>query len=192
MNWELWTIYILPTDTCYGIACALDDKASYEKIYKIKKRSHSKPLAIMVPNFQWLEKNTDLTDEQIAFLRKYDRPFTVLTDSSPIRLFLEYADENENHFINKDIYEFISFRVANTDITQDIVSRVGPIWLTSANLTWEWEIYTPEEIEEEFEYYLENGSVELLWNQHLDEDTPPSDVFYFTGEGVEIEYVRKG
>lgn len=184
-------IYILPTDTCYGIACALDDKKSYEKIYKIKKRSHEKPLAIMVKNFDWLRKNTQLTEEQVAFLETYEKPFTILTESSAVRLFLEYQDENEEHLINKDVYDFISFRVANNDIEEDLINQVWPIWLTSANLSWEGEIYTPEEIEEDFEYYLENEIVELLGWVHLDEDTPPSDVFYFLGESLEIEYVRK-
>ena len=184
-------IYILPTDTCYGIACAIDDKKSYEKIYKIKKRSFDKPLAIMVKNFDWLEENTELTQEQVDFLKSYEKPFTILTESSPIRLFLDYQDGNEEHLINKDVYDFISFRVANNDFEESLINSVGPIWLTSANLSGEWEIYTPEEIEEDFEYYLENGIVEMLWSVHLDEDTPPSDVFYFKWDSLEIEYLRK-
>ena len=127
-------IYILPTDTCYGIACALDDKASYEKIYKIKKRNHGKALAIMVESFKWLRENTELTDEQVDFLEQYEKPFTILTDSRPVRLFLEFQDENEEYFINKDVYEYISFRVASNDIEEKIISKVGPIWLTSTNL----------------------------------------------------------
>jgi len=83
-------IYILPTDTCYGIACALEDKKSYEKIYKIKKRSFDKPLAIMVEDFKWLRNNTDLTDEQVDFLERYEKPFTVLTNSTPVELFLQF------------------------------------------------------------------------------------------------------
>ena len=94
-------IYILPTDTCYGIACALDDKKNYEKIYKIKKRSFDKALAIMVKDFAWFEENSDLTDEQIEFLKNYDKPFTILTNSTPIELFLNFQDENEEYLINK-------------------------------------------------------------------------------------------
>lgn len=184
-------IYILPTDTCYGIACPVDDKKSYEKIYKIKKRSFEKPLAIMVKDFDWLGKNTELTEEQIDFLKSYEKPFTILTESSPIRLFLEYQDENEELIINKDIYKFISFRVANNDFQDEIINQVGPIWLTSANMSWEWETYTPEEIEEDFEYYLENEIITLKWSLHLDEDTQPSDVFYFIWESTEVEYIRK-
>lgn len=184
-------IYILPTDTCYGIACALDDKKSYEKIYKIKKRSFEKPLALMVKDFSWLEKNTALNEEQIEFLKDYQKPFTILTDSSAVRLFLEYQDDHEEYFINKDVYEQIGFRVAHNDIQDSLIDELGPIWLTSANISWDGEIYTPEEIEEDFSYYLEKWIVSLLGHQHLDEDTPASDVFRFIDETTKIEYLRK-
>ncbi len=50
-------IYIVPTDTCFWISCSLDDVKNYNKIYEIKKRDLSKPLAIMIESFEWLEKN---------------------------------------------------------------------------------------------------------------------------------------
>ena len=65
------SIYIVPTDTCYGIACEISDVKSYEKIYKMKKRNFDMPLAIMVPNYNWFKENTYLTDEQIDFLKNY-------------------------------------------------------------------------------------------------------------------------
>lgn len=184
-------IYILPTDTCYGIACPLDDKKSYEKIYKIKKRSHEKPLAIMVKNFAWFEENTDLTDEQIDFLKNYENPFTVLTNSTPIELFINFQDENEEYLINKDVYEQVAIRVANNDIEESLINEVGPIWLTSANLSGAGEIYTREEIEKDFEYYIENDIVEVLAGYPLDPEIPASDIFSFVWDSLEIEYLRK-
>ena len=185
-------IYILPTDTCYGIACPLDDKKNYEKIYKIKNRSFDKPLAIMVESFSWLRENTYLTDEQVDFLEKYNRPFTVLTYSDPVELFLKYGDTWEEHFINKDVYEKVAFRVASETIDRDLVHEHWPIWLTSANLSWAWETYTCEKIEIDFEYYLEKEIVEILGGYDLDPTIPASDIFEFVGESLEVEYMRKG
>ena len=74
-------IYILPTDTCYWIACPIHDLKSYSWIYKMKKRDLGKPLAILVPDFKWLEENTDLNKEQVLFLKDYKKPFTILTNS---------------------------------------------------------------------------------------------------------------
>ncbi len=185
-------IYILPTDTCYGIACAFDDKKNYEKIYKIKKRSHDKPLAIMVKNFQWLRDNTDLTDEQVDFLERYEKPFTVLTHSRNIELFLEYADDNEDYFINKDVYEQIAFRVAHNGMQESLINEVGPIWLTSANLSGAGETYDIAKIDSDFEYYIEKWVVEVMGTANLDPEVPASDIFSFEDDSLDIKYLRKG
>jgi len=184
-------IYILPTDTCYGIWCAFDDKKSYEKIYKIKKRSYDKPLALMVKNFAWLRENTELTDEQVDYLERYENPFTVITSARNIELFLEYSDDNEEYFINKDVYTRIAFRVAHNDTQESLIDNIGPIWLTSANLSWAGETYDIAKIEEDFEYYIEKDIVEVLWRFPLDPSIPASDVFSFQGESLEPEYLRK-
>ncbi|MDA9128969.1 Sua5/YciO/YrdC/YwlC family protein [Candidatus Gracilibacteria bacterium] len=185
-------IYILPTDTCYGIACPLDDKKNYEKIYKIKKRDFGKPLAIMVESFAWLRENTYLTDKQVDFLERYEKPFTILTYSDPVELFLKYGDTGEEHFINKDVYERVAFRVASQMIDKDLVAEHGPIWLTSANLSGTGESYTLEKIEKDFEYYVENNIVEVLGGYDLNPNIPASDIFEFVGESLEVEYMRKG
>jgi tRNA A37 threonylcarbamoyladenosine synthetase subunit TsaC/SUA5/YrdC len=117
-------IYILPTDTCYGIACAFDEKKDYERIYKMKKRSLNKPLAIMVESFDWLKENTTLSLEQIDFLKQYKKPFTILTNSDAIELYLNFQDESEDYYVNKDVYSEIAFRVANNKIEEKLIKRV--------------------------------------------------------------------
>lgn len=184
-------IYILPTDTCYGIACPLDNKQSYEKIYKIKKRSFDKPLAIMVPSFDWLEKNTDLSSKQIDDLKSYKHPFTVLTQSTPIELFLTYQDDNEELLINKDVYEQIAFRVANTDLEIELLQETGPIWLTSANLSNQGEIYDFKTIDTTFEYYIESGQIELVWSYDLDPSVWASDIFSYEWDTLDKNFLRK-
>jgi tRNA threonylcarbamoyl adenosine modification protein (Sua5/YciO/YrdC/YwlC family) len=185
-------IYILPTDTCYGLACPLEDKKSYEKLYKIKKRRFEKPLAIMVKDFAWLQENTELTDEQIDFLRNYERPFTVITDSTPVDLFLKFGDESEYHFINKDVYDRVAFRVATNDMEESLINSVGPIWLTSANLSGAGETYDLETIEKDFAYYIEKWVAEVMGDLNLDSDIPASDIIEFDGESLDIRFLRKG
>ena len=185
-------IYILPTDTCFGIACALNDKKNYHKIYKIKKRDMWKPLALMVEDFSWLEEYTDLLEEQIDFLKNYKKPFTVLTSSSYVDMFLKFEDEEMGMFENKDIYHQIGFRVAHTPEQKKLIQKVWPIWLTSANLSGKSELYTSDDVHEQFSYYIEKGIINVigipkheLWN------TPPSDVFGFEDESVKQVFVRK-
>jgi len=184
-------IYIIPTDTCFGIACAFDDKKNYHKIYKIKKRSHWKPLAIMIEDFSWLEQYTDLSTEQIDYLKNYKKPFTILTNSSYIEMFLKFEDEEDGMFENNDVYQQIGFRVAHTPKQKKLIKEVWPIWLTSANLSGAEEIYKLEDIEKQFEYYIEKGIVKIIWGGDLDPGIKPSDVFGFEWETTEKAFVRK-
>jgi len=185
-------IYLLPTDTCYWMACPIHDLKSYSWIYKIKKRDLSKPLAILVPDFEWLEENTDLTLEQIEFLKKYEKPFTILTESSSLRLWINYIDEDNNEFINRDIYEVFAFRVANNDTEKRLLKENWPMFLTSANLSNKPEIYSSKEVEEEFSYYLEKDKIKFVgkntWN--LPKNWT-SDIFSFKWDSLETEYLRK-
>ncbi|MDR3151100.1 MAG: Sua5/YciO/YrdC/YwlC family protein [Candidatus Peribacteria bacterium] len=86
-------IYIIPTDTCFGISCSITEYKDYEKIYKIKKRDYKKPLVILVPNFEWLEKYTDITKEQVNFLKNYEKPWTILTKSNFVKIWLNFVNE---------------------------------------------------------------------------------------------------
>ena len=49
-------VIAVPTDTIYGVACLACNKESLDKIYKIKGRNLSKPLAISVGKSEDLEK----------------------------------------------------------------------------------------------------------------------------------------
>jgi tRNA A37 threonylcarbamoyladenosine synthetase subunit TsaC/SUA5/YrdC len=49
-------VIAVPTDTIYGIACLACNKNALKKVYEIKGRSQSKPLAICVGNIDDLEK----------------------------------------------------------------------------------------------------------------------------------------
>ncbi len=182
------TVYIVATDTCYWIACAIDDIKSYEKIYKIKKRSFDKPLAIMVPNFQWLEENTYLNDEQIDFLKDYPHPFTVLCECPAIKALLNFEDDT--HFYkNKDVYDKIAFRVAHTPEQKKLLKRVGPIFLTSANKSWHKEKYNYKDIYNDFDEY--NHILEYIGKEDLSPEIQSSDIFEFHDDTLEVTYLRK-
>lgn len=185
-------IYILPTDTCYWIACPIHEIKSYEKIYKIKKRSFDKALAIMVLDFNWLEKNTPLTKEQIEFLKNYKRPFTVLTDCDNLKLWINYIDEDNNEFINRNIYKNFAFRVAHNSIQKKLIKENWPVFLTSANISNEQEIYNKNEIKNIFWNLIENWKVKFIWeNMWNIKKEKTSDIFEFIWDSLKINYLRK-
>lgn len=181
-------IYILPTDTCFWIACSFDDIESYHKIYDIKKRPLEKPLAVMVESFSWLEKNTPLSKNQIEFLKNYKKPFTVVTECPYMQMVLNLEQE-DFEYQNKEEYEKIAFRVANNEIEKKLIWEIGPIFLTSANLSWEKEIYDMNEAKKQFQSHKK---IQFLWeNIKLDSTIKPSDIFEFIWESSEINYLRQ-
>ena len=142
-------IYLIPTDTCYGMACEIADSNEYNKIYKIKQRDLKKPLAIMVGDTMWLRENTDLNFDQLDFLNQYPRPFTIVTRSRIMSHLIHFKDEYLD-FHNSEIYDKIGFRVANNDVEKKLIEEVGPLFLTSANISTHPEIYDEEELKKEF------------------------------------------
>lgn len=185
-------LYLIPTNTCFWLACAIDDIKSYDKIYNIKKRSLDKPLAILVPDFSWLEKNTDLTQQQIEFLEKYDKPFTVLANCPHLNLWIHFENpENGEHFQNRDVYEKFAFRVAHTSEQKKLTKNIGPLFLTSANYSKQPEIYTFDELEITFWNLIENGKIQYIWEKEDLQITKPSEIFEFKWESLDRTYLRK-
>lgn len=181
-------IYLLPTDTCYWIACAISETDEYKRIYEVKKREYSKPLAIMVDSFKWLEENTSLNSKQIEFLQNYKNPFTVLCESDNLKHWINYEDEDWYVFENHDKYELIAFRVANLKEQKELIKETWPIFLTSANYSWEDEIYTISWLKEKFR---DIKNLEIIWETNLNPDIKPSDIFEFVWESCEVKYLRK-
>lgn len=50
------SIFILPTETSYGLCCDATNTAAVEQIYKIKKRSKDKPLLVVVDSVAAAQK----------------------------------------------------------------------------------------------------------------------------------------
>lgn len=173
-------LLIFPTDTCFWLACPIDDIIWYEKIYTLKARDFSKPLAVLVPDFEYLKQHTIITPEQLAFVRNYPRPWSVLLETR--------TDILDGSLPNRDFYTKISFRVAHTDVQRDLTHQYGPLFLTSANLSWQAEIYDPEQVRTTFGSYPE---IEIYEECLTDTKNPPSDIFEFIGDGVEVRYLRK-
>lgn len=181
-------IYIIPTDTCFGIACSIEDKTSYDKLYKIKGRPKSKPLAIMIDDFSHL--SSLLSEKQINFLKKYNRPWTILIDRQKFFSFEKLSRKIfiENKILNSKNYSKIAFRIANNKTQKKLISEIWPIFLTSANLAWEKEIYEINELKETFKNY--KNEIKILAKKDL-EKVCPSDIFEFVWDGIDIKYLRK-
>ena len=184
-------LYIIPTNTCFWIACPIKEIESYKKIYEIKNRPLNKAIAIMVDSFEYFEKNTKLTKNQIDFLKNYKNPWTILIDKEKIfdKNLLKIIDNLPNF----KIYEKIAFRVAHTFMHRRLIQDKGLLFLTSANKSGNPEIFDTISIKKEFEKDFKKSDIKILahWKYCINSTKKYSDIFEFIGDSIELKYLRK-
>lgn len=118
-------IFIFPTDTVYGIGCAINEKAIL-KLYDIKKRPLSQPTAILM-------SNKGIPDILKGEYEKYPTgQITIIADISKYKINLPSILIKDNK---------IGVRVPNDMWLQKLLEISGPIVASSANLAGE---STPE------------------------------------------------
>lgn len=76
-------IVALPTETVYGLAADALNPFAVAKIFEAKERPSFDPLIVHVPNYQWLEKLTDIPIQDRGFVLKlaenfWPGPFTLV------------------------------------------------------------------------------------------------------------------
>lgn len=131
-------IIAIPTDTIYGLAGLAQSEKSVAKIYDIKGRDLSKPLAICVWDVSdisnWAETD-DLPPNMLESL--FPGPVTVILKRKP----------SLNPSLNPDV-ESVGIRVPNSPFLRSVVRLVGqPLALTSANESNKRSTLYPEEFE---------------------------------------------
>lgn len=182
-------LFIVPTDTCFGLWCFLDDIKSYNEIYQIKKRDFSKPLSIFLDNLDTLKKITNLTDKQLDFLKNYQKPWTILIDKKEIKD--NNIIQNINKLPNKDIYEKVGFRIAHNFMHYSMIKDVWYFFLTSANISGQESFKSAKDLKEKLSKEIEKYNIRVYSHTDFNIETPYyfSDVFEF--ENDEIIYFRK-
>ena len=64
-------LIIFPTDTVYGIGCSIYDIYNIDRIYDIKKRDKSKPLACLCASLEQIKSIAYVNDLAIKLINKY-------------------------------------------------------------------------------------------------------------------------
>lgn len=167
-------LYILPTDTCYGLAGNFLQE-DFEKIYQLKWRDISKKLAFVVKNFDELSEIAIITEKQKNFLKNYPFPFSVLLPPN--------KNFNFPDFLKIDNYQLISVRIWEKCLPEKILEKIEfPLFLTSANKSSEKESTTFSQAQKIF--WKISGFDGGICNKK------PSNIFSFW-ENNEIVYLRQ-
>ena len=148
-------VFIIGTDTVYGISALIDDRESVERIRKIKKRGSDMGFIVLIPNIQSMNNlGIRLTTQQKNFLEKV----------WPGRVSVVVGDTSERFNYLKGKNESIAFRVPDNETLRIFLEENGPIVSTSANIHGDAVVNTIEDAKDIFggviDEYIDSGKLD--------------------------------
>jgi L-threonylcarbamoyladenylate synthase len=167
-------VIVYPTDTLYALGADIYNEDAVKKVFKIKRRPRNLPLPIAVSNFKEMEK--------IAYTN--DLVKTVVEQLLPGELtVLLFKKDKVSNAITTGSNK-VAVRIPGNDIALDLLSKFGPLTVTSANIHRQKTPYVINDITMQFskdiQVYLDYGKL----------DGKPSTIIDLTSKDLVI--VRQG
>ncbi len=111
---------VMPTDTLYGLCMSIE--GDINKIYKIKGRSVEKKIPVGVANIEMMGKIAEITPEAEKLIRAFmPGPLTLVLRNKGV----------------KWLGDTVAVRIPAHTLTIYLMEKIGPITLTSANISGE-------------------------------------------------------
>jgi len=119
-------VILYPTDTIWGLGCDATNSVAVEKLFKIKARSETKSLLVLVDSIHMLERYVkDVPDIVYELTSVSDSPLTIIY-SFGINLAPGVCSEDGS----------VGIRICRDDFCNELISRFRkPIVSTSANFS---------------------------------------------------------
>lgn len=172
---RLGKIIAIPTDTVYGVAVRANRASNIQKLYQIKSREHTKAIPVLLGDISQLEKvTTDVSPVLLKLANNFwPGPLTIIVPKHP------------NLPENISPSPTLGIRIPNHSTALEILKRVGPLAVTSANISGETETSTAEEVLAQLD-----GLIDLIIDGGKTDSGKPSTVIDLT-KG-EIKILRAG
>lgn len=121
-------VILYPTDTVWGLGCDALNVRAINKVYRIKQRSVSKSLIVLLDNFENLNKYVaqvpDIVEDLIGSIEK---PVTVIYD---------YARNLPKNLISSE--GTVAIRIVKDEFCRRLIKELGhPLISSSANISGE-------------------------------------------------------
>lgn len=164
---RLGGVVAFPTDTVYGLGALAFMPESIKLLYRIKRREHSKAIAILIANPEQLAEIVQQPTEAAQRLarRFWPGPLTLVLPRDP-KVPQELAPGNT-----------IGVRVPNHPVALALLKEAGPMGVTSANLSGRDSAETAQEVLEQLE-----GRAHLILDGGRAPGGVPSTVVDMTGK----------
>ena len=143
----------IPTETVYGLGVDPYSEEAVKNLFNIKERDDSKPVSLLVPSYDSVNKLNIITDIPEVVDLYWPGPLTVVVETSE-----KFVDGVGTKSPNT-----IGIRVPDNELAIELLNITGPLAVTSANLTGQKEAKNHNEAEEIFkdsvEHYIEGEAV---------------------------------
>ena len=143
----------IPTETVYGLGVDPYSEEAVKNLFNIKERDDSKPVSLLVPSYDSVNKLNIITDIPEVVDLYWPGPLTVVVETSE-----KFVDGVGTKSPNT-----IGIRVPDNELAIELLNITGPLAVTSANLTGQKEAKNHKEAEEIFkdsvEHYIEGEAV---------------------------------
>ena len=136
-------VVIFPTDTVYGIGCDPYNKASIEKIYKIKSRHITKSVPVLTYSIEMAERIAQFDQLTKKIVKKFW--------PGPLTIILKVTDEKIKKSLNLE--NKIAIRVPDHKCTLELLKKCNYLVGTSANISGDVPYTNPEECLEKIQDY---------------------------------------
>ena len=167
-------IVIFPTDTVYGIGCDPYNKASIEKIYKIKSRYITKSVPILTYSIE--------TAERIAQFDQLTKKIVKKFWPGPLTVILKVTDEKIKKSLNLE--NKIAIRVPDHKCTLELLKKCNYLVGTSANISGDLPYTNPKEClkkMQDYDVFVDGGII-----------TSKGESTIIEIENEEIKIIREG
>ena len=93
------------------------------------------------------------------------------------------------------LLKIIGIRVATNKIEKEILKKKWLLFLTSANISWESEVFEQEKLKNVFGDFIKNWTIEFLKSEESLSKSgnyrKSSDIYGFIWKTTELKYLRK-
>ena len=115
-------VFVIETDTVYGLGCLYNSKAGAERIMEIKKRSASKNFCVLVSNLDQVNELATNANDVMPLLKKYWPGAVTFIFKKSIKV---------EDFVTK--LETVGLRMPDDSLTLKVIDKFGPLIMTSLN-----------------------------------------------------------
>ena len=133
-------VVLYPTDTVYGLGANIFDNSAVKRVFKIKQRSLLKPLSILISDVEAIDLVAKVSISQKEVINNYlPGPYTFILKKNPVVPRVVTSGSS-----------YVGVRVPDNDIARSLAS-IFPITTTSANVSDDEMLSTPDEILEQLD-----------------------------------------